>query len=217
MKKILTMILLVLCLTLTGCKEKTNINENNNNTSDELNNINENNENTTDELSNIRLAENITIYIDSTTWKYSTSNYGVTYYLSGPNSYSSNYTTFSIKLNDNGDTIYVAYELRHKIKYYIENINENSFIVYKYDIFIRQTPRIHLVAYTIAEDNSKHYTEKYITLSELKELYDIDSYTYNAGIQQLLEYCEKIGEISVEENQPTYFYNVSAVITYAEE
>ena len=52
MKKILTMILLVLCLAFTGCKEKTNINENN--------------KNTTDELSNIRLAENITIYRDPT-------------------------------------------------------------------------------------------------------------------------------------------------------
>lgn len=208
MKKILTMILLVLCLSLTGCKEKTNINENN--------------KNTTDELSNIRLAENIAIYNDSETWKYSTHNYGGTYYLTDSNSYSSyeiyGRTTFTICLNDNGDKILVKYILKHNVKFYIENINENSFIIYKYDIFIRQTPQIELLKDEYKEeDNSKHTTRRNITLSELKELYDIDSYTDNAGIQQFLDYCEKIDEIFVEEKQTIYFYNVSAVVTYAEE
>lgn len=208
MKKILTMILLVLCLTLTGCKEKTNINENN------KNNI--------EEASNIRLAENIAIYNDSETWKYSTYESIEKYYLTKDNSYSPykeyGYTIFTICLNDSGDRILVKYELKHNIKYYIESINENSYIVYKYDVFIRQTPQIELLKDEYKEeDNSKHTTRRNITLSELKELYDIDSYTDHVGIQQFLDYCEKIDEILIEEKQTIYFYNVSAVVIYAEE
>lgn len=204
MKKILTMILLVLCLALTGCKEKTNINETN--------------KNTTDELSNIRLAENITIYNDLETRKYSTYEDITKYYLDEYNSYSAHCTEFTIRLNDNGDKFFVKYILKHNVKCYIESINENSYIVYKYDIFIRQTPQIKVfkTEYT-KEDILLGNTTRNITLSELKELYDIDSYTDNAGIQQFLDYCEKIDEILVEEKQTIYFYNVSAVVTYAEE